>query len=404
MLIACFASGSIWENSTAWMPRDSPSPWNLFLTELALRLPSAAAAKPTLNCFLRYLKETGVIPATELAVPVNPRAELVEAYCTSLRNLRALQERTVRRIRSTCRRFMAFFAGESEVTLRSLQPEVIHRFLISRGHGTHRSDLNSSLPDDHGGLVTGGQCPLPPKLWPPLRSGKTSMTDSGYLAPFIRSFFEDHLVCRRNVSRNTIQSYRDAVKLLLAFAAEQRKRPATKLLIGDINEEIVVGFLTHLEQTRTNSIQTRNHRLVAVRRLFDYIAARDPRLLDQCHRIATIPRKRGAVLPEIHYLEKEQLTALLGAIPKDSALGRRDYTLLLFMYNTGARVQEVADTRVSWLTLTRRSKSNCSEKAANGGRARCGKAPYSIFASSSSNESAAPAQTTISSSIATAAP
>ena len=46
------------------------------------------------------------------------------------------------------------------------------------------------------------------------------------------------------------------------------------------------------------------------------------------------------------------MTALLGAVPKDSARGRRDYTLLLFMYNTGARVQEVADTRVSWLTLT----------------------------------------------------
>lgn len=180
---------------------------------------------------------------------------------------------------------------------------------------------------------------------------KTPMTDSGYLAPFIRSFFEDHLVCRRNVSRNTIQSYRDALKLLLAFAAEQRKRPATKLLVSDITEAIVVAFLTHLEKTRTNSIQTRNHRLVTIRRLFDYIAARDPRLLDQCHRIATIPRKRGAVLAEIHYLEKEQLTALLGAVPKDSVQGRRDYTLLLFMYNTGARAHEVADTRVSWLTL-----------------------------------------------------
>lgn len=178
------------------------------------------------------------------------------------------------------------------------------------------------------------------------------MKDTGYLAPFIRSFFEDHLVCRRNVSQNTIQSYRDALKLLLAFASEHRKRPATKLLVGDITEEIVVGFLTHLETTRTNSIQTRNHRLVAVRRLFDYIAARDPRLLDQCHRIATIPRKRGAVRPEVHYLEKEQLTALLDTIPQDSVRGRRDYTLLLFMYNTGARVQEVADTRAGWLTLT----------------------------------------------------
>ena len=152
-----------------------------------------------------------------------------------------------------------------------------------------------------------------------LRSGKTPMTDSGYLAPFIRSFFEDHLTCRRNVSRNTIQSYRDGLKLLLAFAAEQRKRPATRLLVRDITEEIVISFLSHLEKTRANSIQTRNHRLVAIQRLFDYIAAQQQWLLDQCHRIATIPRKRGIVLPEIHYLEKEQLTALLDAIPKDSA-------------------------------------------------------------------------------------
>lgn len=114
----------------------------------------------------------------------------------------------------------------------------------------------------------------------------------------------------------------------------------------------MVAFLNHLEQTRANAIQTRNHRLAAVRRLFDYIAARDPRFLDQAHRIATIPRKRGAVLPEIQYLEKAEMTALLEAVPQDSPRGRRDYTLLLYVYNTGARVQEVADTRVRWLSLT----------------------------------------------------
>jgi site-specific recombinase XerD len=178
------------------------------------------------------------------------------------------------------------------------------------------------------------------------------MPDSCYLAPFVRSFFEDYLVCRRNLSGHTIRSYRDALKLLLEFSAEQRKRPATQLLVSDLTEDVVVAFLVHLEQTRANSIQTRNHRLVAVRRLFDYIAARDPRFLDQAHRIATIPRKRGAVLPEIHYLEKAEMTALLEAVRQDSPRGRRDYTLLLYLYNTGARVQEVADTRISWLSLT----------------------------------------------------
>ena len=163
------------------------------------------------------------------------------------------------------------------------------------------------------------------------------MNESCFLAPFVRSFFDDHLVCRRNMSRNTIQSYRDALKLLLAFTADRRKRPATKLLVSDITEDLVVAFLTDLESTRANSIQTRNHRLVAIRRLFEYVAAREPRFLEQAHHIATIPRKRGAILPEIRYLEKEQMTALLDVVPKDTGRGRRDYSLLLFMYNTGAR-------------------------------------------------------------------
>jgi integrase/recombinase XerD len=178
------------------------------------------------------------------------------------------------------------------------------------------------------------------------------MTASPYLAPFVRSFFEDHLICRRNVSRHTIQSYRDAVKLLLGFAAERRKKAATKLLVADVTEEDVLAYLSHLEATRGNSVQTRNLRLVAVRSLFNYVAAREPLLLDHCHRIATIPRKRGAVLPEVRYLEREQVTALLDAVDKGSPRGRHDHALLLFMYNTGARVQEVADVGIAWLTLS----------------------------------------------------
>jgi site-specific recombinase XerD len=172
------------------------------------------------------------------------------------------------------------------------------------------------------------------------------------LAPFVRSYFEDHLVCQRNASPHTIQSYRDAVSLFLRFTAAQLKKPATHLLVTDISEEVVANFLADLEQTRANSIQTRNHRLVALRNVFAYIASREVLLLDHCRLLMEFPRKRGAAIPGIRYLEKEQMNAILAAVCRDTAAGRRDYTLLLFMYNTGARVQEVADTRLSWLTLT----------------------------------------------------
>jgi site-specific recombinase XerD len=169
---------------------------------------------------------------------------------------------------------------------------------------------------------------------------------------FVRSFFEDHLVCRRNASSHTVRSYRDALKLFLHFAVARLKKPATRLLVTDISEEIVTRFLADLEQTRGNAIQTRNHRLVALRNVFAYIASREVLLLDHCRRLADFPRKRGAAIPEIRYLEKGQMNAILAAARRDTAAGCRDYALLLFMYNTGARVQEVADTRLSWLTLT----------------------------------------------------
>lgn len=178
------------------------------------------------------------------------------------------------------------------------------------------------------------------------------MNSTIFLAPYVRSFFEDHLSCRRNVSHNTLQSYRDALKLLLHFAAQRSKIPATKLLVSHVSEMMVVDFLTDLERTRGNSIQTRNYRLVAIRTLFEYIAAREPLLLDHCHRIATIPRKRGALLPVIRYLEMQEVGAILDAAKNHSDQAHRDYTLLLFMYNTGARVQEASDTRLSWLTLS----------------------------------------------------
>jgi integrase/recombinase XerD len=177
------------------------------------------------------------------------------------------------------------------------------------------------------------------------------MSQAVYLAPFVRSFFEDHLACRHNASRHTIQGYRDGLKLLLRFAADRARKPAVNLLVTDLTEPLVLAFLADLEQTRGNSIQTRNHRLVGIRQLFEYIAAREPLLLDHCHQVVAIPKKRGAAVPEIHYLEKEHVIAILGAVNQNGPLGRRDYALLLYMYNTGARVQEVADTRIAWLTL-----------------------------------------------------
>jgi len=170
------------------------------------------------------------------------------------------------------------------------------------------------------------------------------------LGPLIHSFFIDHLITVKGLRPASVRSYRDTVRLLLCFVAADRGTKITRLGVEDLSFERVVGFLRYLEHDRDNHVRTRNQRLAALHTLFDYIAAREPEMLDVCQRVAAIPMKRAAP-PETHFLERDEVEALLRGLDRTGRLALRDRTLMLFLYNTGARAQEVADLRVEHLKL-----------------------------------------------------
>lgn len=163
-------------------------------------------------------------------------------------------------------------------------------------------------------------------------------------------FFHDYLARQRGLSPNTVLSYRDALKILLRYVSERSGKPVDKLLLEDFDEQVVVDFLVHLEADRGNSVQTRNNRLSTLRTFFRYVAYQEPTLLERCQRICAIPKKRTEQ-KVIEYLEDDEIGALLAEVDQNSRHGARDYALLLFLYNTGARVQEVVDLEVGDLRL-----------------------------------------------------
>jgi integrase/recombinase XerD len=176
------------------------------------------------------------------------------------------------------------------------------------------------------------------------------MTDRQPLGPLIHSFFLDHLVTVKGLRPASIRSYRDTIRLLLCFVAQDKRMKITKLAVEDLSFERVLGFLRYLEQERGNHPRTRNQRLAAVHTLFDYIASRQPEMLAVCQRVAAIPMKRAAPA-ETHFLERDEVEQLFQHLPSSGRLALRDRALLLFLYNTGARVQEVAELRASHLGL-----------------------------------------------------
>jgi integrase/recombinase XerD len=175
------------------------------------------------------------------------------------------------------------------------------------------------------------------------------------LGQLVQSFFADHLPVQKGLRLGSIRSYRDTMSLLLRFLADHRHRPIAKLAFEDLTLDSVLGFLRHLEHERGNSPRTRNQRRAALNTFFSYLAVRVPDMLAVCQQIAAIPVKRTP-LPDTHYLEREEMTALLRSMPRHGRFALRDRTLVLFLYNTGARAQEVVDLRIEHLDLEAPSK------------------------------------------------
>jgi site-specific recombinase XerD len=155
---------------------------------------------------------------------------------------------------------------------------------------------------------------------------------------------------QRGLSPLTALSYRDAMKLLLRYTTARVGRQVVKLDIGDITPELVGDFLAHLEAERGNQIATRNNRLAALRTFFAYVATEEPALAEQCRRICALPLKRAPV-HTIPYLEQDEMDALLEEPKRAARLGRFHYAILLFLYNTGARVSELVGVRAADLRL-----------------------------------------------------
>jgi integrase len=176
------------------------------------------------------------------------------------------------------------------------------------------------------------------------------MIEAQPIGPVLHSFFADHLITVKGLRPASVRSYRDTIRLLLTFAAADKGCKITRLTLGDLSFDRVVRFLRYLEADRRNHVRTRNQRLAALHTLFEYVAGRSPEMLATCQQVAAIPMKRAAP-PETRFLEQDETAELFRRLPRDGRLALRDRALLLFLYNTGARAQEVADLRAGHLDL-----------------------------------------------------
>lgn len=164
------------------------------------------------------------------------------------------------------------------------------------------------------------------------------------LAPTLQAFFTTRLVQQRQASPRTVAAYRDAFRLLLAYAHARTTKTPSQLDIDDLDAELISGFLDHLEHDRHNSVRTRNARLTAFRSFYRFAAYRHPEHAGLISQVLAIPPKRCETTV-VSFLTQAEIDAVIAAPDMTTWAGRRDHALVLVAVQTGLRLSELIGLR-----------------------------------------------------------
>ena len=162
----------------------------------------------------------------------------------------------------------------------------------------------------------------------------------------ITAFFRNYLASELGLAANSIASYSDCIKLLIRFASARYEVEPEKLSLDNLNRELIIDFLDHLEHDRGNGATTRNQRLAVIKTFFRFLAINVPELMHLNETIQAIRQKKTEHAPPPS-MTHDEVSAMIAVPDPSRLLGVRDNALLQLMYNSGARVQELAHLRIS---------------------------------------------------------
>lgn len=165
------------------------------------------------------------------------------------------------------------------------------------------------------------------------------------LAPHVTVFLRERLPIERGASVHTCDTYAYGLKLLFEFASSRLGTTPSQLKLEDLNAELIVAFLEHVEVRRGNAASTRNVRLATIRSFMKFIEHRVPSALDQVHRVLAIPLKHTDTRLVVH-LTREEMQAILDAPDPRTRDGIRDRAMLHVAFAAGLRVSELVGLRL----------------------------------------------------------
>jgi site-specific recombinase XerD len=173
------------------------------------------------------------------------------------------------------------------------------------------------------------------------------MKNEMYFYQLLRDFLADYLITRRNFSSKTVRAYRQTFNLLRDYYHDKKGISFNQMNFSCFSRGNIYDFLLWLKDIRKNSVQTLNLRLSAIKSFLKYCGEENIELMTMYLDIASIHAFKGVKKPYVEYLTQEHLKLIFSLPDVTTRFGRRDRFLMIFAYETGARIQELLNLQLN---------------------------------------------------------
>ena len=179
---------------------------------------------------------------------------------------------------------------------------------------------------------------------------KKAKNESIIIARHINTFLNEYVPSQKILSSHTLKSYQYALSLYIGFLETKKGISAEHLCGGCFSRNIIEEWLQWLMELRGCSPETCNNRLASLRAFLKYLGNREILLLYLFEDATRIPRKKE-IHKKIKGMSKKAVHVLLSVTDLSTKAGRRDLALMIIIYSTAARIDEILSLKTKQLNL-----------------------------------------------------
>lgn len=167
---------------------------------------------------------------------------------------------------------------------------------------------------------------------------------------YARSFLHVYLPKVRNLSQNTIGSYKQSITYYIDYLKNQMGIERQDVTFDCLNRKNVKNYLVWMKEVQNLAVKTCNLRLTALKSFMEYCADEDITLVTIYNDICSV-RGMKEHKKSVLYMTNEAIETLLKTPKTDTVKGRRNRMLFIILYDTAARAQELVDITLRDLHL-----------------------------------------------------